>query len=118
MSYLNNKQLKLQLIEFSKPKETNEYLDIPIDITDIITVCKEYSNLGSNLQNQVESILDLGIEESIKTGKVKLQSLPHIKFFLKSIVNNPYFGDATDQCNEIIDIITLYQSKFEKTKLN
>lgn len=86
-----------------------EEFSSPIDITDIITICKEYNKLGWQIQNQMENILELGVEESIKNGFVKQESLPHIKAFLIAISNNPYFGDAIMQAKECIEIILKYE---------
>ena len=89
----------------------DDEFDIPLDISDIINICREYNKLGWQIQNQVENILEVGVEESIKTGNVKQQSLPHIKDFLKSICENPYFGDATSQANDCINLILQYENK-------
>jgi hypothetical protein len=74
-----------------------------LDISDIISVCQEYSKLGSNIQNQIEQILDCGIEASIKEGIVKVESLPFIKHFLLAISKNCYFGDSCIQSLELIN---------------
>ena len=92
----------------------DEY-DIPLDISDLISVCREYNKLGWQIQNQVESILDMGVQQAIETGLVKRESLPHIKSFLKSIISNPYFGDAVDQASECLFLIDLY---YDKNKIN
>ena len=89
----------------------DDEFDIPLDISDIINICREYNKLGWQIQNQVENILEVGVEESIKAGKVKQQSLPHIKDFLKSICKNPYFGDATSQADDCIELIKQYEEK-------
>ena len=104
----------LTLNDTSTTNKDDEY-DIPLDISDIINICKEFNRLGSQIQNQVENILEVGVEESIKTGNVKLQSLPHIKGFLKSICDNVYFGDATSQASDCIKLIQQYE---EVNKLN
>jgi len=83
-------------------------VDIPIDISDIISICKEYSRLGSNIQYQVESIIELGMEECLNKQIVKREALPHIKNFLVFITKNSYFGDAVDQANNCIYIIDAY----------
>lgn len=90
----------------------DEY-NIPLDISDIINICREYNKLGWQIQNQVENILEIGVEESIKTGNVKQQSLPHIKNFLKRICDNPYFGDAGTQAFDCIDLIQQYEDKYK-----
>ena len=89
--------------------ECEEYNTVPIDISDIINICKEYSALGIQFQSQVENILEIGVEQSIKTGIVSRQALPFIKDFLKAIVNNPYFGDAVYQAKVAISMIKEYE---------
>lgn len=90
--------------------EEEEY-SIPLDISDIIIICQEYNKLGWNIQNQVENILELGVEQSIKQGYVKQESLPFIKNFLIKICDNPYFGDAGAQSKECVLLIEHFQSK-------
>lgn len=97
------------------PNETDEEFSIPLDISDIISICREYNKLGWQIQNQVENILEVGVQESIKTGHVKKESLPHIKSFLKQITQNAYFGDATTQAEECIFLIENYQNENKKT---
>jgi len=86
-----------------------EEYSIPLDISDIINICREYNKLGWKIQNQVENILELGVEESIKQGIVTKESLPQIKSFLKSISSNAYFGDAVSQSNDCIKLIREYE---------
>lgn len=100
-------ELDLTLVEPSS--ETEEEYSIPLDISDIIAVCREFNKLGWQIQNQVENILEVGVEESIKNGNVKKESLPHIKSFLLSICKNPYFGDAVSQAQECILLIQEYE---------
>jgi hypothetical protein len=88
-----------------------EEFSIPLDISDIINICREYNKLGWQIQNQVESILDIGIEESIKINVLKKESLSHIKNFLKRITDNAYFGDATTQAEDCINLIEMYEDK-------
>ena len=88
--------------------EDDQRFDIPLDISDIINVCKSYNKLGWNIQQQIEAILELGVKDAIKDGKVKLESLPHIKDFLFSICEVAYFGDAADQSNTCIFLIEEY----------
>ena len=97
-----------------KTTSDDEY-DIPLDISDIINICREYNKLGWQIQNQVENILEVGVEESIKTGNVKEQSLPHIKDFLKRICENAYFGDAVTQAHDCINLIQQYEEKYKIT---
>lgn len=88
----------------------DEY-SIPLNISDIINICREFNKLGWQIQNQVENILELGIDESIKSGNVKRESLPHIKFFLEQIIKNSYFGDAVLQAEECIFMIRKFQDE-------
>lgn len=95
---------------FSKKIDDEEF-DIPIDLTDIITVCKEYSNLGYKIQNQIEHIVEIGVEEALSNGFISIAALPLIKHFLKIINNNPLFGDASIQANEAIYLIENFEMK-------
>jgi hypothetical protein len=65
----------LELKESIEDKE--EEFSIPLDISDIINICREYNKLGWQIQNQVENILEVGVEESIKSGIVR-KNLCHI----------------------------------------
>lgn len=99
-------------------KLNDEFESIPLCMDDIITICREYNKLGFQIQNQVDTILELGIEESIKNGSVKKESLLHIKSFLKAITNNPYFGEASQQAEECIWLINDYCLINKKISLN
>jgi hypothetical protein len=98
--------------------DSNEEFSIPLDISDIINICREYSNLGWQVQNQVEQILEVGVEESIKSGFVKKESLPHIKNFLISIHSNPYWGDASAQADICVKLISKYELNQKSDNLN
>ena len=97
-----------QLINTSIINNTDEY-SIPLDISDLINICKEFNKLGWQIQNQVEYIIEFGVEESLKNGNVKRESLPYIKNFLKFICKNPYFGDSVLQAEECIYLISTYE---------
>lgn len=113
--YMTTSQLKLvEPISISSLDKDDEY-SIPLDISDIINICREYNKLGWQIQNQIENILEFGIEESIKNGSLKQEYIPHIKDFLKSIGKNPYFGDAVYQADECIHNIKEYE---ERNKVN
>jgi len=101
----------LSLGKTTTSNDQDEEFSIPLDISDIINICREYNKLGWHIQNQVENILEVGVEESIKSGNVKRESLPHIKSFLNSICSNAYFGDAVSQANDCIELILEYESK-------
>jgi hypothetical protein len=53
------------------------------------------------------------VEESIRSGNVKQQSLPHIKSFLQAVYQNPYFGEAGAQAHDCIELIQQYQEKYK-----
>lgn len=103
----------ITLIETQNSETKNEEFSIPLDISDIISICKDFNNLGWQIQNQIENILEVGIEESIKSGFVKQESLPHIKYFLYKVCKNPYFGDAVSQAQDCIKLITQYEKKYK-----
>ncbi len=98
--------------------DKDEEFSIPLDISDIINICREFNKLGWQIQNQVENILEVGVEESIKSGIVKQQSLPHIKSFLRAIGKNAYFGDAVDQAHDCIELILEYEDKYKISYIN
>lgn len=94
--------------EVDSNKQEDNY-GAPIDISDIINICKEFSQLGINMQNQIDNILDLGVEKAIRQNIVQVQSLPHIKQFLSHICSNVYLGDASEQANEVLFMIKAYE---------
>ncbi len=67
--------------------------------------------MGWQIQNQVEELTEIGIDEAIKIGSVKVTALPHIKDFLCAVSNNMYFGDAADQAKECIALIEIFETK-------
>lgn len=86
-----------------------------LNISDIINICREFNKLGYNIQHQVETILELGVEQSIKSGKVKSEAMPHIKQFLSYICENSYFGEASEQafqCYLMIEEFECEQPKY------
>ena len=89
----------------------DEYSNIPLCLDDLMNICKEYNKLGWQIQNQVENIVEMGIEEAIKSNIVKQEALPYIKDFLISIRNNPYFGEAGSQADDCIKLIQQFQEK-------
>lgn len=99
------KDLKLELLETTNEEEYS----IPLDITDILFICQEYSRLGLNIQNQLEQILDCGVNSSIEKGIIKEESIPHIKDFLTKITQNAYFGDAISQAREYLYLLGTQQ---------
>jgi hypothetical protein len=92
----------------------DEEFSIPLDISDIISICREYNKLGSMIQLQVEQILEIGVEEAVKASAVKQESLPDIRQFLSRICENAYFGEAVDQSRMCIKLIDKYIRKHSK----
>jgi hypothetical protein len=88
-----------------------EDLDIPLDISDIIAICREYTQLGYQMQQSVDAIMDLGITDAINTKAVSAAALPHIKAFLQEVIRNPLFGDAVDQAAETVRAINDWQEE-------
>lgn len=103
----------LDVIETNTNEEKDDEFSIPIDISDIISICRDFNSLGWQIQQQVENILEVGVEESIKSGFVKQESLPHIKRFLRKICDNAYFGDAVAQARDCIELIHNYEEKYQ-----
>jgi hypothetical protein len=97
-------------IETTSNDKNDEY-SIPLDMTDIISICRDFSSLGWQVQNQIENILETGIEEAIRNGNVKQEALPRIKYFLQQVVSNPYFGDAASQAEDCLCVIEAYENK-------
>jgi hypothetical protein len=104
----------LALNEITTTTEKDEEYSIPLDISDIINICREYNKLGWQIQQQVENILEVGVEESIRSGNVKRESLPYIRSFLKAIISNAYFGDAVIQAQDCIVLIKEYEYKYQE----
>jgi hypothetical protein len=99
----------LTVIDTSTSEEKDDEFSIPLDISDIISICRDFNSLGWQIQQQVENILEVGVEESIKSGNVKQESLPRIKYFLRKICDNAYFGDAVSQAQDCIRLIQDYE---------
>lgn len=108
----------LNLEESTLTNEKDDEYSIPIDITDIITICREYTKLNWQIQNQMENILELGVDKAIESGFVSKTSLPSIKNFLKRICDNAYFGDAVDQAKDCIELISKYEDKYKITSIS
>lgn len=102
---------ELEVLSQVTSNDQDDEYSIPLDISDIINICREFNKLGWQVQNQVENILEVGVEESIRSGNVKRESLPHIKSFLESICKNAYFGDAVSQAHDCIALIQEYEDK-------
>jgi hypothetical protein len=109
-----NEVKTLALVEVTITKEKEDEYSIPMDISDIINICRVYNNLGWQIQQQVENILEVGVEESIKSGFVKKDALPHVKMFLQAIISNPYFGDAVSQAHDCLRLIKEHEDQYKK----
>jgi len=90
--------------------QTNDS-SIPLCLDDIISICKDFSQLGNKVQYKIETILSIGVEEAIRSGEVEQKYLPFIKFFMKQIIANPLFGEARDQAEDCLRLINLHESK-------
>ena len=89
--------------------DVEEEFSIPFCMDDIITICKEYSSLGSKIQDYIDVIIENGLEQSILSGKINQQYLPYIKSFLSAINKNPLFGDASLHAMECLTLIEAYE---------
>lgn len=99
---------KLSLVQ---PQASDDTFDIPIDINDIIEICKEYSKLGFKIQYQIQNIMEFGVQHCLDNHLIYISSLPLIKDFLNSICANAWFGDACLQANDCIALIEDYELK-------
>ena len=91
--------------------------DIPLSLEDIVDICKQYRELGNEIQNQMDYFLEKGIMKGIKNNEIKRNSLIKIKDFLEEVRKNPYFGDAVLQSEEHLISIKKYENDFNM-KLN
>lgn len=83
----------------------------PLHISDLLSLCKSYHQLGYSIQSQVETIVEIGIEEAIRTGAVNPIALPHIKAFLRSIADEQLYGDAASIALDCVCLIELYEDR-------
>ncbi len=102
---------KIELVETISTIENDEEYSIPLDISEIIDLCKEYSKLGNNIQMYMDIIFEFGVEQAIKSGKINKQYIPYIKNFLKVIADNQYLGDAANQSKDVLKLIDIYDNK-------
>jgi hypothetical protein len=84
---------------------------LPLHISDLLSLCKSYHQLGYSIQSQVEMIVEIGIEEAINSGAVDPVALPHIKHFLRSIAEQQLWGEAADIALDCVCLIELYEDK-------
>jgi len=73
---------------------------IPLDISEIMQICKEYSSLGFKIQSQIDYILENGIEEAIKNNKIS--DIEYIKDFFEKMSKMYYLGDAALQAEDCL----------------
>lgn len=73
----------------------------PIDISEIIDLCKEYTYLGLNIQSQIDYILENGFDEAIKNNKLNHDNLQHIKNFMSKL-SKLYYLDAALQAEDCL----------------
>lgn len=92
-------------------RDAVDFESSPIDISEIIALCKEYSILGFEIQNQIDFILENGVEEAIKYKKIS--NLSYIKDFLEKMSNIYYLGDAALQAEDCLKQLNL----IKETKL-
>lgn len=99
-------------------KTADTSFSIPLDINDIISICRQYAMLGWEMQGQIESLLEIGVAASIQNGSIKSNSLPFIKDFLQHITKNAYFGEATLQAEECLYLLDTLNNQQEQSPLN
>lgn len=85
--------------------------NLPIDLTDLLEVFKGYNNLGWLIQRQIECLIENGVEESVMSGKVNIEVLPHIRNFLDSITQRMIGTDMADQCWAVIMMLDDFELK-------
>jgi hypothetical protein len=95
------------IVEHTGHIDITEPNDNPLCLDDIISICKEFNQLG--IQSQIDNLLDMGVEEAINSGTVKQKYLPSIKYFLGKIMANPLFGEARDQAQDCLGLIGIYE---------
>jgi len=91
--------------------DKEETFSNPIDLQDIINVCQNYSQLGQSIQWQVSCLMDIGVEEAVRSNQVSIAALPHIRSFLQQIEKTVYFGDACELASELIFKIDLFEDE-------
>ena len=95
-------------MSFLKKRLSLEESAIPLDINDLLHICKEYNSLGSKIQNNIDQILELGFDKVFETNSIDIGSIPFILNFFDEIVKNPYFGDACSQAQNSIYLINAF----------
>lgn len=96
-------------------KKIDDEFSIPTDISDLLLVCQTYSSLDQKTRQTVEMILEIGIDEAIKHNIVKQDNCASLKNFFKAINNNPYFGEASEQAQDVLYSLDKINSNFLKS---
>ena len=100
--------LKLNLFE--------DEFSSPIDMSDVLEICLEYSKAGPKIQNQINMIWEEGLDYSLDL--IEKENIPFIINFFNKISNNPLFGDASSQAKDVVEKLNLYSKKYTTTKFN
>lgn len=90
----------------------------PIDISEIFEICKEYSSLGFQIQNEIDFILENGFDEAIKKKKINNYNFHIMKDFFSKISKMYYLGDAAIQAEDFIKEIDSYELKIKRVNVN
>ena len=48
---------QIEVLTFVSETNNEEEFSIPLDVSDILNICKEYNKLGWQIQGQIENIL-------------------------------------------------------------
>lgn len=83
----------------------DDEFSIPLDISDLLNICKEFNELNAATKLQLENIIDNGIESSLQQGFITYDGLPKIIKFFSKIKENAYFGDAATQADELLNVM-------------
>lgn len=112
------KEAKLKTNFFSSiNREVIDFDSTPIDISEIIAICKEYNSLGFYIQNQIDFILENGFDEAVKFGKINSSNLDYIKDFLFKL-SQIYYLDAAVQAEDLLKEISKYEMKIKRLNVN
>jgi hypothetical protein len=93
----------------------DDEFSIPLDISDLLNICKEFNELNAATKLQLENIIDNGIENSLKQGLITYDGLPKIINFFSKIKENAYFGDAASQAEDFLSVMRALSKARNKT---
>jgi hypothetical protein len=102
----------------SETPSDGEELDIPLDISDIIEICQEYNALGFQLQSNLQSILEDGVEVSIASGKINPKFVPFLIGFFDKVSKNVYLGDSAFQARQLVEGLKRWLAPVSPKSLN